>query len=200
MRDFSFKGTLVLKKEVWRLCFEQSREKEKRHGKGEKMKIRKIDKDKKQYLELLLLGDEQESMIDRYLEKGDMYVLQEEGAEENRAAGVCVVTAESDEILELKNIAVAPEYQHQGWGRRMIAFLENTYSSSFRILQAGTGDVPATVLFYEACGFHRSHRIPDFFTKNYDHPIYECGKLLTDMVYFQKKMELVSREGEGDEE
>ena len=139
-------------------------------------------------------------MIDRYLEKGDMYVLQEEGAEENRAAGVCVVTAESDEILELKNIAVAPEYQHQGWGRRMIAFLQNTYSSSFRILQAGTGDVPATVLFYEACGFHRSHRIPDFFTKNYDHPIYECGKLLTDMVYFQKKMELVSGEGEGNEE
>lgn len=168
--------------------------------KVKKMKIRKIDKDKKQYLELLLLGDEQESMIDRYLEKGDMYVLQEEGAEENRAAGVCVVTAESDEILELKNIAVAPEYQHQGWGRRMIAFLENTYSSSFRILQAGTGDVPATVLFYEACGFHRSHRIPGFFTKNYDHPIYECGKLLTDMVYFQKKMELVSGEGEGNEE
>ena len=64
--------------------------------KVKKMKIRKIDKDKKQYLELLLLGDEQESMIDRYLEKGDMYVLQEEGAEENRAAGVCVVTAESD--------------------------------------------------------------------------------------------------------
>ena len=43
--------------------------------KVKKLKIRKIDKDKKQYLELLLLGDEQESMIDRYLEKGDMYVL-----------------------------------------------------------------------------------------------------------------------------
>ena len=41
--------------------------------KVKKMKIRKIDKDKKQYLELLLLGDEHESMIDRYLEKGDMY-------------------------------------------------------------------------------------------------------------------------------
>ena len=77
------------------------------------MKIIKTDRDKKRYLELLLLGDEQESMIDRYLEKGDMYVLQEEG----KAAGVCVVTAESEEILELKNIAVAPEYQHQGWGK-----------------------------------------------------------------------------------
>ena len=27
---------------------------------------------KKQYLDLLLLADEQESMIDRYLERGDM--------------------------------------------------------------------------------------------------------------------------------
>lgn len=30
---------------------------------------------KKQYLELLLLGDEQESMIDRYLEWGEMFVM-----------------------------------------------------------------------------------------------------------------------------
>ncbi len=154
------------------------------------MKIIKTDRDKKRYLELLLLGDEQESMIDRYLEKGDMYVLQEEG----KAAGVCVVTVESEEILELKNIAVAPEYQHQGWGRRMIDFLEQTYAGSFRILQAGTGDVPATVLFYEACGFHRAHVIPDFFIRNYDHPIFECGKQLKDMVYFQKEIDV--RKGE----
>ena len=154
-----------------------------------------MEKDKKQYLSLLLLADEQEDMLDRYLERGTMYVLEDDGV---RAE--CLVTDEGDGLLELKNIAVAPEYQNQGWGRRMIAFLEKTYNSSFRTLQAGTGDVPATVLFYEACGFHRSHRIPDFFTKNYDHPIYECGKLLTDMVYFQKKMELVSGEGEGNEE
>ena len=83
------------------------------------MKIIKTDRDKKRYLELLLLGDEQESMIDRYLEKGDMYVLQEEG----KAAGVCVVTAESEEILELKNIAVAPEYQHQGLASRLMEHL-----------------------------------------------------------------------------
>ena len=30
---------------------------------------------KKQYLDLLLLADEQESMIDRYLERGEMFVL-----------------------------------------------------------------------------------------------------------------------------
>ena len=34
------------------------------------MQITEIKENKKQYLELLLLADEQENMIDRYLEKG----------------------------------------------------------------------------------------------------------------------------------
>ena len=43
------------------------------------MEILKITSGKKKYLELLLLGDEQESMIDRYLERGDMFVLDDCG-------------------------------------------------------------------------------------------------------------------------
>ena len=39
------------------------------------MKIREVDKNKKQFISLLLLADEQENMIDRYIEKGTMYVL-----------------------------------------------------------------------------------------------------------------------------
>lgn len=34
--------------------------------------------------------------------------------------------------------------------------------------------------------FRISHRLKNFFTDNYDHPIYEDGKLLTDMVYLRK--------------
>lgn len=37
------------------------------------MEIRKVTKDKKQYLDLLLLADEQEDMVDKYLERGDMF-------------------------------------------------------------------------------------------------------------------------------
>ena len=54
------------------------------------MGIRRVDADKKAYLPLLLLGDEQEDMIDRYLERGVLYVLEEEG--ETKA--LCVVTEE----------------------------------------------------------------------------------------------------------
>lgn len=37
------------------------------------MEIKKVISDKKEFLELLLLADEQESMVDRYLERGDMF-------------------------------------------------------------------------------------------------------------------------------
>lgn len=65
------------------------------------MKIREVNENKKQFISLLLLADEQESMVDRYLEKGNMYVL-----EDGNVKAECVVTDESNEILEIKNIAV----------------------------------------------------------------------------------------------
>ena len=147
------------------------------------MKIRKIETDKKEYLSLLLLADEQEDMIDRYLERGDMYVLDDGGV---RAE--CVVTDEGNGILELKNLAVRPDSQGKGYGRKIIRFVADTYRNRFCILHVGTGDSPATLPFYEKCGFRRSHVVTNFFTEHYDHPIYECGKQLVDMVYL--KMEL----------
>ena len=93
------------------------------------MKIREVNENKKQFISLLLLADEQESMVDHYLEKGTMYVLEDGNV---------------------------------------------------------TGDSPLTVPFYEKCGFVRSHNIPNFFTDNYDHPIYEGGVQLIDMIYLQR--------------
>ena len=59
--------------------------------------IRAITQNKKQYLSLLLLADEQEDMIDRYLERGTMYLLEEKGA----AKCVCVLTDEGEGVLEV---------------------------------------------------------------------------------------------------
>lgn len=146
------------------------------------MRIYKVLKDKKRYLDLLLLADEQEDMIDRYLERGTMYVLDDNGIKAE-----CVVTSESDDILEIKNIAVLPEYQGVGYGRALIEFVVREYNGSHSILQVGTGDSPLTIPFYEKCGFVKSHTIKNFFIENYDHPIMECGVQLTDMVYLQMK-------------
>lgn len=147
------------------------------------MTIREIKEEKKKYLLLLLLADEQEDMIDRYLEQGTMYVLEDEGVKAE-----CVVTDEGDGILEIKNIAVSPESQGKGYGRELIRFVEETYRTRYAILQVGTGDSPLTVPFYEKCGFRRSHRISNFFIDHYDHPIYEAGVQLVDMIYLRKEL------------
>ena len=147
------------------------------------MEIRAVETDKKRYLDLLLLADEQEDMIDRYLERGTMYVLEDDGAKAE-----CVVTDEGDGILEVKNIAVEPAFQGKGYGKAMMDFLIQTYKGAYTLLQVGTGDSPSTVPFYEACGFRRHHLVKNFFTDHYDHPIYECGVRLVDMVYLQRKL------------
>ena len=50
-----------------------------RDSKVRLMKIIEVKENKKQYLDLLLLADEQEDMIDRYLDNGKMYVLDDNG-------------------------------------------------------------------------------------------------------------------------
>lgn len=121
-------------------------------------------------------------MIDSYLGRGTMYVLDEGGVK-----AVCVVTDEGDGILEIKNLAVHPSCQRKGYGRSMIEHIKGIYRGQYKILQVGTGESPLTIPFYEACGFERSHIVENFFTDNYDHPIFECGVQLKDMVYLQLK-------------
>lgn len=145
------------------------------------MKITRITENKKQYLDLLLLADEQESMIDRYLDRGELFVL-----EDNGIKAICVVTNEDNGVCELKNIAVTPTSQRQGYGKRLIDFLITHYTGKYNRMIVGTGEVPGILRFYTSCGFEYSHRIENFFTDHYDHPIIEEGILLKDMIYLQQ--------------
>lgn len=106
------------------------------------MQIIKITHNKKQYLPMLLLADEEEAMIDRYLERGEMYVLDDNGVKAQ-----CIVTNEGSGILEIKSLATLPPYQKQGYAKTLIQFIEAEYKNHFKILQVGTGDSPATVPF-----------------------------------------------------
>ena len=145
------------------------------------MEVIEVIENKKAYIELLLLADEQEEMIDRYLDKGKMYVVDDNGIKCE-----CVVTDMGNGVLEIKNIATLPEYQGKGYAKVMIDFIIKKYREEYSILQVGTGDSPLTIPFYEKCGFVRSHIILNFFTDNYNHPIYEGGIRLVDMVYLKR--------------
>lgn len=146
------------------------------------MEIIKLnDGDKRKCIDLLLIADEQESMIDKYLERGEMFVLNDNGVKAE-----CVVTNETDGIYELKNIAVMPDSQRKGYGKRLIDYLFSRYVDCNTLL-VGTGDVPSALYFYNKCGFTESHRIKNFFTDNYDHLMFEDGKQLVDMVYLKRE-------------
>lgn len=145
------------------------------------MNIYEVKNGKKKYLELLLLADEQESMIDKYLERGDMFVLDDGGVKAE-----CVVTKESEGVYELKNIAVEPAFQRKGYGKRLVEYVFAHYPDCTAMF-VGTGDAPSALGFYGGCGFAESHRVKNFFTDNYDHLMFEDGNQLVDMVYLKRE-------------
>lgn len=112
------------------------------------MEIRKVETDKKQYLSLLLLADEQEDMVDRYLERGFMYVLEDDGVKAE-----CVVTDEGNGVLELKNIAVAPAAQGRGYGKAMVDFLIRTYKGSMQCYRWAPETAPPPSPFMRPAAF-----------------------------------------------
>lgn len=84
------------------------------------------------------------------------------------------------------NIATYREYQGQGYGTGLIEYIVQYYKGLCKVMEVGTGDVPSILAFYERCGFTRSRRVKNFFLDNYDHPIFEEGVQLTDMVYLRR--------------
>ncbi len=145
------------------------------------MKIYEVT-DKSPYMPLLLIADEQESMVLKYVDKSTMFVLDDGGVK----AEICV--CDEGGVLEIKNLAVYPEFQRKGYGRALVQFICNRYKDKYSVLQVGTGDSPLTLPFYEKCGFVKSHAVKNFFTDNYDHPIIEGGVRLADMIYLKKSL------------
>lgn len=147
------------------------------------MRVEKITSNKKQYLDLLLLADEQEDMIDKYLENGDMFALYDDDLR-----SVCVIVEIDQDTCELKNIATFKNYQGRGYASTLIKYASDYYKNHYKTMLVGTGETPAILSFYEGCGFEKSHRLKNFFTDNYNHPIFEGDIQLVDMIYLRKDL------------
>ena len=149
------------------------------------MEIREITGDKRRYLPLLLVGDEQEEMVMRYLPHGSLFVCFDPDP-----CAVAVVTDEGDGCCELKNLAVEPCRQRQGYGRRMVAFVVRRYAEQgYRTLRVGTGETPSTrSASTRSAASAPQAAFPTLFTRNYDHPIVEEGVLLRDMILLEQPL------------
>ncbi|MCL2242916.1 MAG: GNAT family N-acetyltransferase [Treponema sp.] len=147
------------------------------------MEILEVIENKEQYMDLLLLADEQESMIMKYLNRGVLFALYDD----YDLKTVAVVTKENEDTYEIKNIATLKIYQSKGYGRKMIKHIIQYCEKKCKSLIVGTGEIEKALLFYEKCGFTFSHTVEDFFIKNYDHKIFDNGIQLKDMIYYKYK-------------
>ena len=138
--------------------------------------IRCISAGREVYMPLLLEADPSPAMIRRYLDAGELYVLNTSG----RPASVAVITRRDDGDCELKNLATAPELRGKGYGSRLMKHLLKTCASSYPKMWVGTS--PANVDFYRRFGFADSGTLPHFFRDNYPEPILEDGQRLDDMI------------------
>lgn len=147
------------------------------------IRIETITTDRRRFLDLLLLGDEQLEMIERYLDCGELFALYD-----GDLCSVCIVVPVDEQRCELKNIATYPPYQGRGYASALIGFICARYKGRYDTLLVGTGETPGILSFYERNGFRYAYRVKDFFIDHYDHPIFEEGIQLTDMIYLQKEL------------
>jgi len=145
--------------------------------------VKIIGNNKKDCLDLLLLADEQEDMIDKYLYRGDMFALYDDGLK-----SVCVVTDEGGGVFEIQNLATYPQFQNRGYGRYLIDYVCEFYKNRGVTMLVGTGDSPVSVPFYEKSGFTFSHRIENYILEQYADPIFEDGVQLRDKIYLHRAL------------
>ena len=144
------------------------------------MQIKEIIKNKADFMDILLIGDEDENMINKYINQSTIFALYVNST----LTSVCAIIKVDNETAEIKNLSTYPEYQNRGYA--LIDFVCNKYKTEFKYLILGTGENNKTLKFYKKRGFQEIHRLKNFFIDNYSHPIYENGKQLIDMIYLKK--------------
>ena len=144
---------------------------------------------KKDYLPLLLVGDEQESCIDAYLPGAALYLLHR-GAQ---VLALCAVTKPAAGVCEVCNLAVLPTLQRRGLGSLLLGAVAQYCGACCHTMTLGTGDSPITLSFYAKNGFAEVGREPGYFLRHYDHPIFEAGMQLKDRVLLARALQPVDK-------
>lgn len=136
--------------------------------------------------DLLLLADPSRSAIEEYLSDSRLYAADWDGV----IVGVFVLLPVEDSLWELKNIAVAPEWQGKGGGKALLNHaVTKAKELGAETLEVGTGNSSLDQLaFYQKAGFRMDRIAKNYFTLNYDEPIFENGIECRDMVFLKMSL------------
>ncbi len=136
---------------------------------------------------LLLAADPSWDQIRTYLSIATCYGYQQDG----QIIGTILLTDERPGIREIKSIAIAPTYQHQGIAKALLnaAIAVCRQDPTCRELQIGTGNSSLRQLaIYQRAGFELVDVWVDYFVDNYPAPIYENGIQCKSMVRLRQSM------------
>lgn len=131
-------------------------------------------------MELLLLADPSERLVKEYVERGQCYIMEQDG----RIIGTYVLIPTRPETVELVNVAVDEELHGKGYGKQLVLHaIESARLNHYKTIEIGTGNSSVVQLaLYQKCGFRMTHIDKDFFIRHYDEPIFENGIQCIDMV------------------
>jgi ribosomal protein S18 acetylase RimI-like enzyme len=130
--------------------------------------------------DLLLLADPSKELVSVYLSNSFCYVAEKYGS----VIGIIVLQERDSGTAEIMNLAVHPNMQGRGIGQALIKQgIEAAREKGFNKIEIGTGNSSIGQLaLYQKTGFRITGIDHDFFTRNYDEPIFENGIQCRDMI------------------
>jgi len=136
--------------------------------------------------ELLLLADPSIELVEQYLRKSQVFTAELD----NETIGVIVLFPLSDVALEIKNIAVKPEFQGKGIGTFLIEnAVKMARSNNQSSICIGTANSSVGQLYlYQKLGFELSDIKKYFFVQNYKEPIFENGIQAKHMLVLTRRL------------
>lgn len=120
-----------------------------------------------------------DDMIAGYLENevsADIWLTATDQGGEAIALAFCAPETFTEGTCNLYAIAVHKDYQGQGIGRKIMAYLEDLLGQQGqRVLLVETSGLPAYALtrqFYHQCGYHQEATIRDFYQEGEDKVVF----------------------------
>lgn len=144
------------------------------------MEIKRLEKQEKVPLELLLLADPSKIIVEDYVAKGDCFIA----VSKEKIIGVYVLLPTRPKTVEIVNVAVAENHQGKGIGKLLVSHaIRIAKTQGYKTIEIGTGNSSiGQLVLYQKCGFRIVSVDHNYFIKHYSDEIYENGIQCIDMI------------------
>ncbi|KRM25064.1 MULTISPECIES: GNAT family N-acetyltransferase [Limosilactobacillus] len=151
------------------------------------MKVITANKITAAHWQLFLRADPSRKLVTAYLKNGFVFELRQSP----RLLATLVLLPVSAFQLEIKNLAVSPQFENRGLATSLLNFAkEYAHQHNYHELIIGTGSTSFKQLYlYQKVGFRPVAIRSDFFTDNYVKPIFENHLRLRDMIVLKTNID-----------